>query len=152
MDEVKVQTLSEVYCLLSYFPKTYVDKIPQKLLDLIKGFSNTKYFIEVDTTKPLEEQNISEETKNMLIVFKYNYWSSEEQKQRIIEKLSENENNYQKELRKKYNVDDIFKNRNRIIPEETQKSEETRMTVVQEEKWYQKIFNLIKGLFHRNLN
>ena len=150
MDEVKVQTLSEVYCLLSYFPKTYVDKIPQKLLDLIKGFSNTKYFIEVDTTKPLEEQNISEETKNMLIVFKYNYWSSEEQKQRIIEKLSENENNYQKELRKKYNVDDIFKNRNRIIPEETQKFEETRMTIIKEEKWYQKIFNLIKNFFYSN--
>lgn len=150
MDEVKVQTLSEVYCLLSYFPKTYVDKIPQKLLDLIKGFSNTKYFIEVDTTKPLEEQNISEETKNMLIVFKYNYWSSEEQKQRIIEKLSENENNYQKELRKKYNVDDIFKNRNRIIPEETQKFEETRMTIIKEEKWYKKIFNLIKNFFYSN--
>lgn len=150
MDEVKVQTLSEVYCLLSYFPKIYVEKIPQKLLDLIKGFSNTKYFIEVDTTKPLEEQNISEETKNMLIVFKYNYWSSEDEKQRIIEKLSENENNYQVKLREKYNPDDIFKNRNRIIPEETQKSEETRMTIVQEEKWYQKIFSLIKNIFHRN--
>lgn len=150
MDEVKVQTFSEVYCLLNYFPKIYVDKIPQKLLDLIKRVSNTKYFIEVDTTKPLEEQNILEETKDMLVVFKYNYWSSEEEKQKIIEKLNQNENNYQEELREKYNSDDIFKNKNRVIPQEEQQSEETRMTIVQEEKWYQKIFNLIKNFFHRN--
>ena len=60
---------------------------------------------------------------------------------------------YEKEfdkIREKYNPEDIFKNRNRVVPQEEQSAEETRMTIVQEEKWYQKIFNLIKGLFHRN--
>ena len=57
---------------------------------------------------------------------------------------------YQNALIEKYNPDDIFKNRNRIIQEKIQQSEETRMTVVQEKKWYKKIFNLIKNLFHSN--
>ena len=61
-------------------------------------------------------------------------------------KLKEEE----KQLREKYNPDDIVKNRNKIIPQKEQTSEETRIIVVQEEKWYQKIFNLIKGIFHRN--
>ena len=70
MEETKLQTFSEIYCLLNFFPKSYIEKLPKKLLNLIKQNSDSKYFIEVDTTKPLEEQNISEETKNTIIVFK----------------------------------------------------------------------------------
>jgi len=78
----------------------------------------------------------------------------EDEKKRLQEKdakeFREVEKALEEEIREKYNPDDIFKNRNRVIPEGTQTSEEARMTVVQEEKWYQKIFNLIKNLFHRN--
>lgn len=37
----------------------------------------------------------------------------------------------------------------KIILEETQKSEEIRITIAQEEKWYKKIFLIIKNLFKR---
>ena len=140
MDEIKVQTLSELYCLLNYFPKIYLDKIPEKLLDLIKGFCNKKYFIEVDTTKTLEEQNISDETKNMLVVFKYNYWASEYEKQNIIEKLNENEKNYQEELREKYNPDNLFKD-NKI-----QTNEKCVSMVVYKEPIFIKIKNWFKRI------
>ena len=108
MEETKVKTLSEMYCILKYFPKAYIEKIPPKILELISHFSDSKYYIDIDTEKALDEQKISVETKNMLIVFKYNYWSSEGEKQKIYDKLDENEMQYQQELREQYNYENIF--------------------------------------------
>ena len=96
MNENTVQTYSEIYCLLKHFPESYVYKIPKKLLDTIEQNSKEKYFFKVDIDRPLEEQDISKETKNMLVVLKYNYWSTEEEKRNMIIKLQENEENYQK--------------------------------------------------------
>ena len=144
MEEIKLQTCSEVYCLLNYFPKGYIDKLPKKLLDLIKQNSNSKYFIEVDTTKPLEEQNISEETKNTLIVFKYNYWSGESEKQRIIKQLKENEKKYQETLREKYNPDNIFsKKQNNIIKPENNQTQ----LIEYKQSIFRKILDRIKEFF-----
>ena len=145
MEETKVQTLSEIHCLLNYFPKVYIDEIPPKLFNLISHFSNSKYFIDVDTEKPLEEQNISEETKNMLIVFKYNYWSNEEEKQEIIKQLNENEKKYQEELRERYNTDNLFKNKD-IKAEIT---EESVAMVEYKESIFSRIINKIKRIFKR---
>lgn len=145
MEETKVKTLSEIHCLLNYFPKMYVDKIPPKLFNLINHFSNSKYFIDVDTEKPLEEQNISEETKNMLIVFKYNYWSNEEEKREIIKQLNENEKKYQEELREKYNPDNLFKNKD-IKAEIT---EQPVAMVEYKESIFRRIINRIKIIFKR---
>ena len=88
-----------------------MDKLPKKLLNLIKENSYSKYFIEVDVNKTLEEQNIRKETKDILVVLKYNYWSNEEEKRNIIERLNENEKKYEEELREKFNPNNLFKNR-----------------------------------------
>ena len=56
MEETKVKTLSETYCLLKHFPKAYIEKIPPKILELINHFSDSKYYIDIDTEKTLEEQ------------------------------------------------------------------------------------------------
>ena len=90
-----------------------------------------------------------DESKIILSLIYREFLCSDEEKEilkiRDYEKLKEEE----QQLREKYNPDDIFKNKN--VPQEEQLFEETRMTIVQEEKWYQKIFNLIKNLFNRNM-
>ena len=139
MEEIKLQTFSEIYCLLNFFPESYIAKLPKKLLNLIEQNSNSKYFIEVDTTKPLEEQNISENTKNILVVFKYNYWADEIEKKNIIEQLNINENKYEEELREKYNPDNIFKNKETI---------ENSVSMVE---YKESFFTIIKNWFKRTI-
>ena len=41
MNDTNLQTCSELYCLLNYFPQSYIDKLPRKLLELIKQNSNS---------------------------------------------------------------------------------------------------------------
>ena len=145
MEETKVKTLSEMYCLLKYFPKTYIEKIPPKILELISHFSDSKYYIDIDTEKTLEEQKISEETMNMLIVFKYNYWSSEGEKQKIYDKLDKNEMQYQQELREKYNSENIFTTKS------TQENvvEKNVAMIEYKEPIFRSIINKMKNIFRR---
>ena len=145
MEETKVKTLSETYCLLKHFPKAYIEKIPPKILELINHFSDSKYYIDIDTEKTLDEQNISEETKNMLIVFKYNYWSTEGEKQMIYDKLDENEMKYQQELREKYNYENIFKNKSTQV----NVAEKNVAMIEYKEPILKSILNRIKSIFKR---
>lgn len=106
-----IQTYTEIGCLLKYFPNSFIEKLPNKLLEIISLRSDRKYLIDVDTDKSINEQNISDKTKKVLAVLTYNYWSSETEKRDIIEHLNENEKKYQEKLREKFNPDNIFKNK-----------------------------------------
>ena len=63
--------------------------------------------------------------------------------------LRQNQEKKDAELREKYNPDNVFKNKVNIEKREIQNFEETRLTIVQEEKWYKKIFNMIKNIFYK---
>ena len=146
----KKEAYYEIIEILKYMDEKYVKKIPKQLIYFFKSNSANNYKFRINTQLPLKQQTLKEETRVILAMLNLNYWSTEEHKQELLKLYKNNEEIYQKKLREKYNPDDIFKNRNRIVPQEEQPSEETRMTVVQEEKWYHKIFNLIKGLFYSN--
>ena len=136
-----IQANTEIKCLLKYFPINYIKKLPTKLLKMIYRNSDEKYNIDVDLKKDLKNQNISKKTKDMLAVLAYNYWSSETEKKDIIERLNENENNYQEELREKYNPDNIFKNRETKV-----EALENSVAMVEYKK---SIFSKIKNWFKR---
>lgn len=145
MEETKLQTFSEIYCLLKFFPESYIEKLPKKLLNLIKQSSNSKYYIEIDNAKPLEEQNISEETKNILIVLKYNYWADEAEKRNIIEQLNRNENKYQENLREKYNSNNLFKNKQTTV----ETIQNSVAMIEYKESFFTKIKNWFKNFLQR---
>lgn len=136
-----IQANTEIKCLLKYFPINYIKKLPTKLLEMIYRNSDEKYNIDVDLKKDLKNQNISKKTKDMLAVLTYNYWSSETEKKDIIERLNENENNYQEKLREKYNPDNIFKNRETKV-----EALENSVAMVEYKK---SIFSKIKNWFKR---
>lgn len=141
---------SEVYSILNLLGESYIKKLPVSLFNMIKEEKKQNYAPKYDSKINLEQQDIKRETLSMLALFHLNYWcDSEEEKNELKTLFKTNEEKHQAEIRKKYNPDDIFKNKNTIEPEEAQPAEETRITIVKEEKWYKKLFNLIKGIFHR---
>lgn len=146
------EAFEEIYEIFNLMPKELLNKIPTKFYEMIKEERDTNYSPNIQ--EPLEKQKLKNETIIILGLIYRDFLCSPEEKRRLQEKdakeLQEVEKTLEEEIREKYNPDDIFKNRNRIVPEEIQTSEETRLTIVQKEKWYKKIFNLIKGLFHSN--
>lgn len=77
----------------------------------------------------------------MLIVFKYNYWSNEDEKQEIIKQLNENEYKYQEKLK------DLFKNNSKTQNEIVDES--TALVKIDEKNIFKKIMEKIKNIFKR---
>lgn len=139
--EETIQTYTEIGCLLKYFPNSFIEKLPNKLLEIISSKADRKYLIDVDTNKSINEQNISNKTKMILAVLTYNYWSNEKQKDIIRKKLYDNEEIYQRKLTEKYNPDNLFKNKETKV--------ETIENSVAMVEYKESIFTKIKNWFKR---
>lgn len=144
-----IKAYTEVNCLLEYLPQSYIDKLPKKLIELIKEQSDKQYNINIDTNKSLLEQNFSKKTKDLIAVIKYNYWSTDEEKQRLKNIFYENENKYQKELLEKYNPNDIFKKKEKKI-NITETIENNLQMVEYKENLFRRFLNKIKNIFRKN--
>lgn len=144
------EAITETLDIIRHTRKEEVDKISSEFMEFLNANASKTYKPELDHTKKIKEMQLKRKTKVILAIIYKKFWCNSEKQEQFNRVLKENEIKLENKLIEKYNPDDIFKNKNRIIPQEEQQSEETRMTIVQEEKWYQKIFNLIKNLFHRN--
>lgn len=110
VDVKNANAISEVLHYLKGISQTDIDKLPNKLMNFLEENASKDYICDFDYTKPLSELDLLDETKGLLGLICLNYWcETEEEKADFTRKLNENENQYQKELREKYNPDDIFK-------------------------------------------
>ena len=143
-----IKAYTEVNCLLEYLPQSYIDKLPKKLIGLIKDQSDEQYNIDIDTNKSLLEQNFSKKTKDLIAVIKYNYWSTDKEKQKLKNIFYENENKYQKELLEKYNPNDIFKKKENKV-NITKVTENNLQMVEYKENLFRRFLNKIKNIFRK---
>ena len=145
------EAFTEVNEIIKMMPIELVNKIPSKFREMIVEEKYKNYI--PDIKEPIEKCKLKNETIIILGLIYRDFLCSPDERKKLQEKdareLQEVEKAIEEEIREKYNPDDIFKNRNKIVLQEEQPSEETRMTIVQEQKWYKKIFNLIKGLFRK---
>lgn len=139
---------SEVYIVLNKLGDNFISKLPYDLYNMIKEekLDNNKAIS--NKTISLDKQNLKRETLSIIALLHLNYWcNSEEEKNRLRELFSLNEEKYQLEIRKKYNSYDIFKNNKKIINGNTIEKE-TSM-VKYKESILRRIIKKIKDfLFH----
>lgn len=142
MKQVYADAFAEVDYIFSLMPNTLLNKIPNKFKQMIKN--NKSDYIPNIKKEPIEECELKEETIIILSLIYRDFLCSKEEKEKLyyrdIQKIKEAEN----ELREKYNPDKIFKNDN------VEKTKEVALVEVKEEKWYKKIYNIIKRIFGKN--
>ena len=74
-----------------------------------------KYDFKIDISKSFEEQDIFEETKAILANIFRDYWATPEQKERILEKERNDREIEENIKREKYNPDNLFKKKQKVI-------------------------------------
>ena len=153
MKQEYMEAFAEVNEIIKLMPIELVNKIPSKFCEMIVEEKDKTYI--PDIKEPLEKCKLKNETIIILGLIYRDFLCSPEERKKLQEKdakeLQEIQKAIEDEVRQKYNPDDLFKKRNQNNTEETHNLEEnTSMVVVQEQKWYQKIFNIIKGIFKRN--
>ena len=133
----------ETVTVLEYFEPKFIAKIPDNFLNMIKELSKqSNIMVSIDKSKGLEEQNISEQCKDMIALIYYSYIATEEEKGQILKKWDENEKTYQQNIHQQYDPDNLFKNKKHMPVEEN-------MQLIQYEKegFFERLLNKIKKLF-----
>lgn len=77
---------SEVLEILKYIPIEDYDKIPKNRINLFKTYANKDHAFCYNTTKTLDEQNVSKIAKGIIAILFRDYWATEIQKEKIIAK------------------------------------------------------------------
>lgn len=142
----------EVLTVFAYCNDELIDKIPSKVfrkLNELAADSNANFYI--DSEKDLDEQDLSEECKDLISLLYYNFVATESEKSELVKAWSDNENEYQQELRKEYDLDEIFQNRKKEAAKaENSTLPELAMVEYKKEGIFYKIKNFIKKYFKSN--
>ena len=153
MKQEYMEAFTEVNEIIKLMPEELVNRIPSKFREMIQEERDRNYV--PDIKEPLENCKLKEETIIILGLMYRDFLCSPEERKKLHEKdakeLQEVKKAIEEEARQKYNPEDLFKNKkNEEKVTYKEETEEKSMTIVQEEKWYQKIFNIIKNIFKRN--
>lgn len=100
---------SEVLSLINSLPAKEYKMIPNDVIEYISWHCDYSYKPKYDSSKSVEEQNFSREAITLFLKIFYEYFATSEQQEDIREKLRLQEIKIDKEKRKKYNPEDLFK-------------------------------------------
>lgn len=141
---------SEVDAILEKMDKANVEKIPIKLRKMFKEEKDVEYQNKIDIYNKVQKKELEPKTLTLLAMLYLNYWcENDEEKNSLIKQYAENDRKSEEETREKYNPDNLFKNKEKNKEQIANNSTETSLIIVEKEKWYKKIFNIIKGLFSK---
>lgn len=138
--EITKEAYSEVYAILNLMSWSSISKIPEKIWENIDNKRDKDKIIEINN---IEEYQASEQANKLLAVLYKDYFATDEEKKVIQAKEKILEQKEQEELYKKYNPDNLFKNR--VSKVET--VEKSVAMVEYKESFLNKIKNWFKRTF-----
>ena len=132
-------TYVEVLEILKHIPKEEYNKIPQEKIIFYENNKDKEYKFFYNG----DNKVISRKAKTILINLYKNYIANLEEKTKIEEILKLNDIKLEIQKQKKYNVNELFKNK---IKEQYT----SLIEVQQKQKWYIKIYTFIKSIWLKN--
>ena len=149
------QAYTEIDNFIELLDEYNRNKVPKKLREFFKREKDNTYTKTINPNTPIKEQNLKEETLALIAMLYLQYWcEDEEEKQRLKKIYSDNEIKHQQKLREMYNLEDVFKTKqkqeqieNEISSEETQ--ENVAMIEYRKETFIDKIKKFFIKIFKR---
>ena len=156
----RVIIFSELYIFIKLLPDELKNKISKNFLNKVNNNSNKEYCMQIE--KDVYNLKLSKETQIIIGMMYRDYFCSKEEREKLYQNEKKQLLANKKEIEKKYNVDNLFKNKkiknksldkkieqnNQINNLQADSSNEGKMLVFQD-KWYKKIFDKIRNLFGR---
>ena len=142
----------ELLEIIKHFPLEEYNRIPKEKIKFYEENMDKNYNFTVNPNIDLSEQNISKETKALIVTLYEDCFATKEQKEKIKEILELNQKKAEQEKRKKYNPGDLFKNQKEDVNNnEEEKSVESikEVSLVEyKENFFTKFKNFILKLLH----
>lgn len=143
------QAYSEVAEFLSLLSDNQRNEIPEKLREFFKREKDKEYVKNINTSIPIKDQKLKEETLAIIALLNLQYWcKDEEEKKRLQAIYAQNEKEYQKMLYEVYNPKNIFKKKEETIIENNNEIKKDMQLVKYKEPIFKKIINKIMFFLH----
>ena len=141
--------LVELDEILNYLSVENLEKIPFEIRNNIKEHKDKEYIWKYDETKELKEQELDRKTIAMLSYINMEYLLNDSQKQYMEDLHKFNEQRKEKEKKRKYNLDNLF--RNKVQENQEQENTVTNELAMEEykEPILKRILNKIKTFFRK---
>ena len=142
----------EVLEILKYIPEADYKKVPNEIIENMKKNVDKDYKYIVTRFEDFQEQAILRETETILAVLFRDYWATEDQQKKILEKEQYDLKVLEEAKREQYNPDDIFKNANKAKNTDIEMSENNTNTALIECKgsFFTRFKNFIFKILHIN--
>lgn len=143
MNNISPTVANELNQIITLLPKEEYSKIPQTIIDKINKKQDNSYITNINKIDDINQDKIMDETKQYLSYIFLNYLANEEEKEEYNIILKENEERYQNELKKKYDIEKVFEQRRKITTD-------NNLVIIQPEKTLiARILEKIKKIFQR---
>lgn len=139
--------LVEVETILKKLDENYINKIPTEIWDFIEKNKDDQYTFFYDDNIELLNQNLNIDTIAILSYINMQYLLDEKSKKEVEEILIKDGAFLEQQKMKKYNPENIFKNKENI---ENKGERDVSMIEVKEKyKWYQKIISFFWKMWRK---
>ena len=159
MNRINKKACTEVYEILKCIPDEDYEKVPKEIIKHIEENMDKDYKYEIKSGKDFDNSVMLKDTENILAFIFKNYWATEEQNELIQKYRNNKEQIDENNKRKKFNPDDIFKDKTKEIKEENikiEKDDENKdenkeveeMSLIEiKDNFFKKLINYLKNLF-----
>lgn len=137
---------TEVLEILKNISQEDYNKVPKEKINLFEQNANKEYIFDYDSTKTLEEQNVSKIARAIIAILFRDYWATDEQRDKIKAFQNNKRQQIEEENKQKYNTD-IFKNRTNIANESQSGQAENMQLVEYKENIFKRILGFFKKMF-----
>lgn len=151
INKISSKTCSEVYYILTELKQ--FNKLPQEKQKYIVKNKDNNYKFKFNKNIPLQFQIKSKETRIVLSYLFLKYINKDEKlKKFALNNYKNNEQRYQEELQKKYNYDNLFKNRqiSNAMKEENTENKEALIEI--KDNIITRIIKKIRSVFKKRNN
>lgn len=100
---------AEVDYVIKHMNERYVSKLPQNLLDFFDTIKDPEHEVYIDPYKPLQNQGLQKYALEIIALLHVKYWCADQaRKEELLEKMRENQEKFEAQLREKFNTDNLF--------------------------------------------
>ena len=139
----------EVLDILNHTNKEDVAKIPQSFIKFLTNISSKSYKVKFNHEQPINGLNLKKQTRELLGFIYITWWCDKEEREKY-KKLIHESNIKNEEIKEKYNVNDIFKNKKEKQEHKIIQNENVMKTSIAEykkENIFKRVLNKILSFF-----
>ena len=139
----------EVLDILNHTNKEDVARIPQSFIKFLTNISSKSYKVKFNHEQPINGLNLKKQTRELLGFIYITWWWDKEEREKY-KKLIQESNIKNEEIKEKYNVNDIFKNKKEKQEHKIIQNENVMKTSIAEykkENIFKRVLNKILSFF-----